>query len=408
MSTSLVEVEAEPGTPSSVLVVDDDRLSLKIMADALRDTEYRVLAAATAQQGITYARDEQPDLIIANAGMGDVDGSAMIAALKACAPDACVIATTEYGAEQLAANALKHGAEDYLIRPVRPWEVTTAAAEVLERAELRRRNQQLTEALRQRQAELEQRNADLEEANARLREADIWKENLTSMLVHDLKNPLGVVQGTMIYFKGTLGDHLGEKQGQLLESALISADRALKLVSAILDVRRLEEGRMPLELGPVRPADAVQTCVDELHPLIAMHGLTLTTHVPPELPPVRADYSALIRIIGNLIDNAIKFTPPGGEITLRAAQTTEGMRFSVSDTGHGIPPEQHERIFEKFAQAGIRAEGQRGGVGLGLTFCKLAVEAHQGRIWVKSNQGMGATFHFILPLWSDASDRQQV
>jgi signal transduction histidine kinase len=219
------------------------------------------------------------------------------------------------------------------------------------------------------------------------------------MIIHDLKNPLGVIQGTMIYFKGTLGDELDARQSQLLESALISADRTLRLVSAILDVRRLEEGRMPLELQPVAPRDVIQTCLDELYPLLTMHDLTTTLIVSETLPPVWADYNALLRVIGNLLDNAIKFTPADGHITVAAHQVPDGIQFSVTDTGYGIPPEQQHRIFEKFAQADIRAEGQRAGVGLGLSYCKLAVEAHHGHIWVESTQGSGTTFHFILPVW---------
>lgn len=400
MSQYFFEEESESLSPATVLVIDDDDLSLQIIAATLRETEYRVLAASTAVEGTHYAHHEQPNLIITNVAMPDTDSAELITSLKDCAPEACVIVMTDYGAEQLAAHALKQGAEDYLIRPVHPWEITTAASEVLERAELRRRNRQLTEALRLRQAELEQRNAELEDANARLREADIWKENLTNMIVHDLKNPLGVVQGTMIYLKGTLGDNLDEKQGQLMESALISADRALKLVSGILDVRRLEEGRMPLELQSVAPHKVIQTCADEIRPLLTMRGLSLELDVSQKLPPVGADYSTLTRVIGNLVDNALKFTPSGGQITLSAHQAPDGIQFSVADTGCGIPPEQHERIFERFAQAGIRAEGQRAGVGLGLTFCKLAVEAHRGRIWVESDEGAGATFRFILPTWT--------
>jgi two-component system sensor histidine kinase/response regulator len=395
------EVENESAATSTVLVIDNDDLSLRIIANVLLEANYHVLTAGTATEGIDQARDMQPGLIITNADMPGADSTELITTLKNYAPEASVIAMTEYGAEQLAADALKQGAEDYLIRPVSPWEITAAASEVLERAELRRRNRLLAEALAQRQAELEQRNVELEEANARLREADIWKENLSNMIVHDLKNPLGVVQGTMVYFKGTLGERMDDKQAQLLESALISADRALKLVSAILDVRRLEEGRMPLELQAVAPSEVIQTCLDELFPLINLHGLKVTLDVVEALPPVRADYATLIRIIGNLVDNAIKFTPAGGRITLGARRAADGIQFSVSDTGCGIPPAQHERIFEKFAQAGMRAEGQRAGVGLGLTFCKLAVEAHQGHIWVESDDGVGATFHFVLPVWTE-------
>ena len=375
-----------------MLVIDDDDLSLKIIADALLEEQYPVLRAANTADGVRHAAENQPDLIIANAAMSGIDDTELIALLKQCAPEASVIATTDYGAEQLAASAMKQGAEEYLIRPVRPWEIVSAAAEVLERAELRRRNRQLTEALHQ-------RNRELEEANALLREADKWKENLSSMIIHDLKNPLGVIQGTMIYFKGTLVDELDERQSQLLESALISADRALRLVSAILDVHRLEEGRMPLNLQPVAPHDVIQTCLDEIYPLLTMHSLTTTLDVSEALPSVYADYNALLRILGNLLDNAIKFTPANGHITVSARQVTDGVQFSVTDTGYGIPSKQLLRVFEKFAQADIRAHGQRGGVGLGLTYCKLAVEAHHGRIWVESAEGSGTTFRFILPIW---------
>jgi two-component system sensor histidine kinase/response regulator len=384
----------------NVLVVDNDPLSLQIIAKALIEAGYHVTQASTPPDGVHQAQEEQPSLIIANIAMPHIDSTGLVEALKQSAPEASLIAMTDYGAEQLAANALKRGVEEYLIRPVHPLEIVAAAADVLERADLRRRNRELTEALRQRQAELEQRNVELEEVNARLREADMWKESLSHMIIHDLKNPLGVIQGTMIFLKGTIGDDLNEQQSQLLESAMISADRALKLVSAILDVNRLEEGRMPLSLQSIPPEKAFRACLDEAQPLLAMHNLTATMIVPAGLPHVRADYSSLIRIIANLIDNAIKFTPSGGKITLSAHRVPSGVQFSITDTGHGIPPEQHERIFEKFAQAGIRAEGQRAGVGLGLTFCKLAVEAQHGRIWVESDQGIGATFHFILPAWT--------
>jgi two-component system sensor histidine kinase/response regulator len=396
---SFFEEEIKLISPTTVLVIDDDTLSLQIIAKALNETGYRVITAANTADGVRYAEQEQPQLIVTNIAMPEANSADLVDALKESAPEACLVAMTNYGAEQLAASALKHGAEDYLIRPVHPWEIITVAAEVLERAQLRRRNRLLTEALRQRQAELEQRNAELQEANDRLREANMWKENLSHMIIHDLKNPLGVVQGTMIFLKGTLSDELDEKQSQLLESALISADRAIKLVSAILDVNRLEEGRMPLEFQPVAPAEIIQACLDEMPPLLAMHNLDATVDAPEGLPLVRADYGALMRVLENLLDNAIKFTPAGGHITVSVRQEPTDVQFSIADTGSGIPPEQHERIFEKFAQAGIRAEGQRAGVGLGLTFCKLAVEAHQGRIWVESDQGVGTTFHFTLPIW---------
>ena len=137
---------------------------------------------------------------------------------------------------------------------------------------------------------------------------------------------------------------------------------------------------MPLNRQRVEVAEVVQACLAPMEPRIEGKGLELTVSIPDNLPPVRADKNVLARVLGNLLDNAIKFTPPGGRITISAEPQGEEVLISVADTGPGIPQDRQARIFEKFEQ--VRGPGRRHptGVGLGLAFCKLAVEAHGGRI----------------------------
>lgn len=380
---------------TKVLVIDDDDLNLSIMANALREDGYKfTLEANTVKEGLKIVDDEKPALVIVNVAMPEAKGSQIVGDVGQISPDSSVVVMTVYGGEEEAAAALRQGADDFLIKPVQPWEAVSTTNEVIDRANLRHWNRLLTEQLRQ-------RNTELEAANNRLRELDTWKQSLSSMLVHDMKNPLGVVEGALTLLSMTL--QVGEDERELLESASISAQRALKLINAILDVQRLEEGKMPLELAELDPLPVIRNSIEGMMPLLAVHRLEGGIEADDDLPPAHADKVVFTRVVENLMDNAIKFTPPGGQVSVSVAvhDAEEGMLvFGVSDTGPGISRADQQRIFEKFAQATARAEGKRSGVGLGLTFCKLAVEAHGGRIWVESEEGEGTTFYFTLPIYA--------
>ncbi len=228
------------------------------------------------------------------------------------------------------------------------------------------------------------------------REAERMREDLVSMIVHDLRSPLTAFLGGL---QAILGRDLGpltNEQRLLLETALEGGHEMLEMVNTLLDIRRLEAGKMPLHFAAVLLEQSVHQAINRLKPLIDERRLTVTVDIPANLT-VRADQEKLERVWENLVHNAIKYSYMGGVVRI-GGRVEAGLALCyVTDYGVGIPKSQQEHIFEKFAQAS-QPGGPRGS-GLGLAFCRLAVEAQGGRIWVESEEGKGSTFYFTVPLW---------
>ncbi|HLV79881.1 MAG TPA: ATP-binding protein, partial [Chthonomonadaceae bacterium] len=166
------------------------------------------------------------------------------------------------------------------------------------------------------------------------------------------------------------------------------------------DIHHLEAGALALEWETLEAKPLIEAAVQQVASLAAEKHLTLTEKIAPDLPAFSGDEEKLRRTLINLLGNAIKFTPSGGRIEVSARRDEEGnaVLFAVQDTGEGIPKEAFQRIFDKFGQVEQRKAGRKMSTGLGLTFCKMVVEAHGGRIWVESELGQGSTFFFTLPL----------
>jgi PAS domain S-box-containing protein len=223
------------------------------------------------------------------------------------------------------------------------------------------------------------------------------REDLVHAMVHDLRNPLTVISGALAFLEEDVVGVLPPSHFELWEIAQKSTKSMLELVKAILEISRLESRQMPLEHTLISLSGLVGTILGSQSPLTAEKGLRLESDVPSTLPPAWADEALLRRVLENLIGNAIKFTPSGGVIRVSAEVTpSERPRLlvRVSDTGSGIPPDLQERLFQKFVTG--RREGH--GSGLGLAFCKMAVESHGERIWVESTGENGTTFALTLPL----------
>jgi PAS domain S-box-containing protein len=228
------------------------------------------------------------------------------------------------------------------------------------------------------------------------------REDLMSMIVHDLRSPLGNIISSLDILRSSLpGDD--EMITSLLTIALRAASRLSRLVDSLLDLRRLEAGELGLQRLPVALEVLLMEAVEQVQPMVASKHLHLRTVVALDLPPAAADADLLRRVVVNLLDNAIKYTPQGGSITLGAKRSGSTLTVSLRDTGPGVPEGEHERIFNKFTR--VQREAAPKGLGLGLAFCKLAIEAHGGRIWVDSERGGGATFSFTLPLAATAELR---
>jgi signal transduction histidine kinase len=235
------------------------------------------------------------------------------------------------------------------------------------------------------------------------RELAQLRSDLTHMLIHDLSNPLSAMQMALELVEPTeVGPNqplvVGREAREAVAIIRRSNERAQRLVSGLLDVSRLESGSMDVEPEAVNAYILMEEVRRELLPWAEENKLALRLEPAPNLPDVRADYELLDRVLRNLVGNAIKYTPAGGTVTLRAEAEPPYVRFTVQDDGPGLPPEVQQRLFQKF----VRGTGKGHGHGLGLAFCKLAVEAMGGRIWAESQLGAGTAFHFTLPAESYA------
>jgi len=221
------------------------------------------------------------------------------------------------------------------------------------------------------------------------------RDSLIHMIVHDLRTPLTSIMGGLQTVVDT--EYESEITQEFVPTALSSADALLEMVNTLLDINKMESGEMKLGLAPVEFAAVAQAALEQVKGLAREHNHELVSELDPTCPAIRADEDKLRRVAINLLGNAIKFTPGGGHIRLTSRCTQEGIIFSVSDDGPGIPEEDRARIFEKFGQVQSRQEGHKYSTGLGLTFCKMVAEAHGGRIWVDSELGKGSTFSVLLP-----------
>jgi PAS domain S-box-containing protein len=222
------------------------------------------------------------------------------------------------------------------------------------------------------------------------------REDLTHMIVHDLRNPLTSIMSSLELIRTTFVEGLTNMP---LEQFFAVAERSSKklylLIDSLLDLARLEDGQTVLTPRQIDVGRMVREVVEQMQPTAAARELHLHSHVLEEPPALWGDPDLLQRVLLNLLDNAIKFTPPHGEIDVSVSQPDpESLMFAISDTGAGIPPEFHEQIFDRFSRV---PNQETRGTGLGLAFCRLAIDAHGGHIWAESQPEQGTTFKFTLP-----------
>ncbi len=248
--------------------------------------------------------------------------------------------------------------------------------------------------------------AELLEDKERLEE---MKSSFLSIVSHELQTPVAIIKG----YAGTLARQDAPWSPETVRRVAVyieeECDRLTRLIADLLDLSRVQAGRVALHMGPVQLAELAAEVAEAMRARSERHRLVVS--FPPEFPEVQGDHEALRRCISNLVDNAIKYSPVGGDVIIRGQITDGEVLLAVEDQGIGVPPEERERIFERFhrVRAGRRAsDGRRAdggdyvysfpGTGLGLYICKTIVEAHGGRIWVDSpGPGMGSTFYVALP-----------
>lgn len=232
---------------------------------------------------------------------------------------------------------------------------------------------------------------------AELRASRMRQDEFNHFIVHDLRSPVSVVVTGLETLRDLSDRELSAQQQELIDLCLASCNRTLTLINSILDLARLESRQMPIEYGPIEIEQLLQSATAPLRLWANLREIRLTWSVAPEIGALQADRVLIERVLINLLSNAVKFSTTRSEVSIRVEPDhASAVTFRVRNQGAGIPPDQMRHIFEKFVQGG--AGSTQSGSGLGLSFCKLAVEAQGGRIWAESEVGQWTEFIFTLPL----------
>lgn len=374
-----------PRPPHILLLVDDEERNLGLLETLLSPHGWRTSRALEGETALRLAAAEAPDCILLDMMLPGLDGFEVCRRLKADPATSLipVIMVTALQKREDRARGLEAGADDFISKPVNPEELRARVRSLLR---LRFLHEELAERLRQ------------------LRAAEALRQQLTHLLIHDLNGPLSALKLNLSILLAGLEEPLRPQQQAILTNALGNAEHLSRLIRTLLDIARLEEGRLPVKQEPLSLAALAGAACREQEAAFRAKGVTLEEALLPDLPPVLGDEDLLSRVLDNLLRNALEFTPAGGRVTVSAGGGAGGVTLSVRDTGQGIPAAFREKIFDKFAQAEVGAQGGRRGTGLGLTLCRLAVEAHNGRIWVESTEGRGSCFFVTLPGAGEEAD----
>jgi signal transduction histidine kinase len=372
----------------TILIVDDEEVNVKLIKSILAPENYNLISALSGSEALSMLTPNHPDLILLDVMMPEMDGFETCRRIKLNKNTKIipVLMVTALNEIEDRLKALDCGADDFLSKPV-------------DKIELRIRVKSLLR-IKEYHDELIERYEEIEKKNVQLQELEEFKDGLLHMIVHDLKNPLFAISGNIELL---LLDkkNFSETQNSAAENCLASCQNLNEMVQQLLDINKLENKKLQLK--------------KEMTDLVLLIDDTLNLHLKRAedkqisinfvnangISTIPIDSSLIRRVISNLVDNGIRHTPKGGrvEVASELEKNKNNLCVSVRDTGTGLDPAYHQKIFNKFEQVNLKKQGVSiGTAGLGLAFCKLAVEAHGGKIWVESEgEGQGSTFRFTIP-----------
>ncbi|HWB57919.1 MAG TPA: hybrid sensor histidine kinase/response regulator [Chthoniobacteraceae bacterium] len=367
-------------TPKAdILVVDDTPANLQLLTGMLKDCGYKVRAALNGELALQTARHSPPDLILLDITMPGLSGYDVATELKRDEalqkiPIIFISALTEPLDK---VRAFIVGGVDYVTKPFHFEEVAARVATHLKISRL--------------QCGIERSNENLRQTNDELRRLQELRDSLVHMIIHDMNSPLGAMIGFVGLCKSS--GNIPPEIANYLGHAHSAATRLGEMVRSMLDISKMEAGQLKLHRTDCDLAEIVREIFAQFEPLRKNRRFEVDAPAQPLILSI--DRDLITRVLQNLIGNALKYAPDGTAVRVALQATESAARVSVIDAGSGIPPEYHGRIFEKFGQ--VEKSGPRVGTGLGLTFCRLAIEAHGGRIGVDSEVGKGSTFWFEIP-----------
>lgn len=372
--------------PEVILVADDIPANVELLLDQLNSLGYDTITAVDGPSAVTAAFEKHPDLCILDVSMpaGDLGVDDRSTGFEVCrrikrdprTSRIPVIFVTALNDTSDRVRAIEAGGDDFLTKP---HNRLVLGARVRSLLKLKAATDALEDSLR------------------KLRELERVRDDLMKMIVHDLKTPLTSVLATLeMLADGDFGA-VSMSQRSAIGDAESKSEDLLALIDDILEVARIEEANITLTLAPMAPGALLAELVHEWGHRFQQEQTTVSVAVADDAPVFSGDKGLIKRVFSNLIQNAVTHSSQPIHLELSARRAGHGVLFTVSDNGPGIPSEYHEVIFRKFGQVEQPRTPRTRSSGLGLTFCKLVVERHHGRIWVKSAEGQGSSFYIELP-----------
>jgi two-component system, sensor histidine kinase and response regulator len=370
-----------------ILVLDDDDATRKAMLHVLGAEGYGALEGTSAQHALTLLGEQAFDLVIIDMMLSGRSGVEVCERMRSSERhrDVPVLFVSASGDGQTHRAAIEAGGDDFLTKPLHRGELLLRVRSLLQ--------------FRRMQTELAQSNALLIEQRDRLLKLQRQKDELTEIIVHDLKNPLAAIASNASYL--TSADDLQEDTRDCASAIARAADNMLRMVHNLLDISRAEDAGLVLRKERTDVAKLLVRTAALMERRARDKKVTILREGPAEGVWCECDPDIVRRMLENLVDNALRYTPSRSQVTLEVCHPEAGeIAVSVRDQGPGVPEAERARVFEKYAQLDRPADRaqQRFGRGIGLTFVKMAADAHGGRIWVDEAPPRGAAFQLRLPV----------
>ena len=400
----LLGAEPEQEVRPVLLAIDDDPDNRAFLTKAVQRQGFDAVTAPNATQARRQLDGRRPALIFLDVQMPEESGLSLLPQMLRDFPESVVVMMTAYGSEQVAAEALRGGADDYIAKPIDLHRLRELLERNLEKQRLRAERQSLVARLKdsnrylmRQHAALRRADEEILQVNRQLEQSSRYKSEFLANMSHELRTPLNAIMGfSEILLDLTMNLTAGERT-EFLRNIHSSGQHLLGLINDILDLAKIEAGKMDLHPEEMPVMEALQEITAILDPMARQQGLQLRTVGAADAGVIKADRSKFKQVLYNLLSNAVKFTPAPGTITVSVKDSSEQLTVSVEDTGIGMKAEDLPKLFREFEQIDGSYTRRYQGTGLGLALCRRFVEMHGGRIWAESQFGKGSIFTFTIP-----------
>lgn len=363
-------------TGRTILIVDDEEVIRDLCAKAL--SGYRSLQAGNGLEALKVLENEAVDVILTDVMMPEMNGLELLQKVKEQSPNQVVVMMTGYGDKEIILRSLKHNADDFITKPINLLQLKTTIQKALERMSLR-------------------------EELIQLKKMDRLKSDFLGLISHKLKTPVTVIS---LFIQNLVRDMDGSENPVYRKNLALIQEESNYLGYLIQDLLHYSDkvlNAKPAEQQLLDLADLASSCAIELRDRAALNGRRLETSLPDNLPVVIADRQQVLFCLRALIDNALKFTPEGGEVLVSGRANDHQVEISIHDNGPGISPENQVKVFEKFYQVDPDNTGQVRGFGLGLFYARQFIQDHGGHLDLESTPGEGTTLSLKLPRFTTPS-----